>query len=129
MKKITLKQRYRDVLISYLHRTSKSNRHKRNKRKKVNLVEVLKFNHWVDKRMKQGVNMTIRNSKVVMTLPQIMNFSSDYELTNLYLTTIRKLASRKKRLKNAYRLSSVSFYNLESLSTSAALVLTAEISK
>lgn len=58
-----------------------------------------------------------------------MNFYLDYESTVLHISAIRKLSEKKKGLKRVLLLSSVNFDNLKKISTSAALVLTAELSK
>ncbi|WP_290262867.1 hypothetical protein [Simiduia curdlanivorans] len=61
-------------------------------------------------------------------LPEVMNFSSECDITIAYMNLIRQLAS--KRGKNfPGRLESVNFNGLRKISSSAALVLTAEMSK
>lgn len=57
-----------------------------------------------------------------------MNFSSDYEITAIHINAIRKLAPQV-RLSPSLTLALVNFDSLKSISTSAALVLTAELSK
>lgn len=58
-----------------------------------------------------------------------MNFSDNYEATAKYITAIRLLTDNPGKNKNRYRLSHVNFDNLQKISSSAALVLTAELSK
>jgi hypothetical protein len=129
MKKITSKRRKRDAWIAYLHRTSNSRSHKRNRRRKIINDEFLQLNAWIQQKSQEGLNITVRGTKVMLTLPETMNFSNHYELTTLYLTAIRKLAEKKRKSKDVFKLAAVYFDDLVELSTSAALVLTAEISK
>lgn len=58
-----------------------------------------------------------------------MNFSEYYDQTILYIHAVRKLGCIVGGPKGAYKLCEVDFSNLEKISTSAALVLTAELSK
>ena len=58
-----------------------------------------------------------------------MNFNDKYELTSMHIAAIRKLAENNSAPNKAYKLASVNFDNLKKISTSAALVLTAELSK
>lgn len=71
----------------------------------------------------------IDENKVVLYLPEIMNFSSEFDTTIKYIAAIRKLVKTHWIPKDAYRLSSVNFDSLREISTSAALVLTAELSR
>jgi len=67
---------------------------------------------------------------VTIHLPEVMNFCNEYEVTALYVAAIRRFTKRIWRLpRSAYRLKLVDFDNLKDISTSAALVLTAELSR
>jgi len=67
----------------------------------------------------------------VLVLPEKMNLSTHYEETALYFIFIRKMAEFQPLIPSpkAYRLRSVSFDDLIEISSSAALLLTAELSK
>ncbi|MEZ0174181.1 MAG: hypothetical protein AB9Q20_07690 [Candidatus Reddybacter sp.] len=65
----------------------------------------------------------------MITLPKVMNFSDHYEGTAVQINAIRKLAPQNRVFSNNLRLGQVNFDQLEAISTSAALVLTAELSK
>lgn len=58
-----------------------------------------------------------------------MNFSDQYEATVIILTAIRKLTTKNSENKKQYRLKQVNFDSLLKISSSAALALTAELSK
>jgi hypothetical protein len=87
-------------------------------------------NLWVDKVGINNVDLVIeKNNQVTIHLPEVMNFSTHYDTTVLVFTAIRNLVNVVFKPKKAYRLSSVNFEGLKTISTSAALVLTAELSK
>lgn len=71
---------------------------------------------------------------IIICLPENMDFSKNYDVTMQHLTVISKLVELVKKNKgralpkSSYNLVSVNFDNLKSISTPAALVLTAEIS-
>ncbi|MGY6481990.1 hypothetical protein [Vibrio parahaemolyticus] len=71
---------------------------------------------------------------IIICLPEHMDFSENYDVTMQHLTVISRLVELIKKNKgralpkSAYNLASVNFDNLKSISTPAALVLTAEIS-
>ena len=127
MKKITKKRRLRDVRLAYIHRIGKP-AHRRKKTQK-NLASWLLVNKWINDHMEKGLMVVLDNTKLTLHLPSLMNFSSAYEVTAMYMAAIRKLAEKKWLPRNAYRLVSVNFDALKKISTSAALVLTAELSK
>ena len=91
------------------------------------------FMTWLKTKINDGYQFQIdrsntRSAKVNITLPCNMNFSDDYEETTVYVTAIRKLAEvSTNSITKIYGF--VNFDNLSQISTSAALVLTAEISK
>lgn len=129
MKKITEKQRNRDVqrLIDLRNRPS----FKKNIRKKRNYNDIENSwkdnNTWIDENKNLNFEVNKRR-ELTLYLPSKMNFSSEYEVTTSNLIAIRKIAGIKKPGK-AYKLKNVNFDNLSEISTSAALVLTAELSR
>jgi len=129
MKKITSKQRKKDIRIGYLHRSGLSRKHKKLRNFDKKIRSSFKVNDWIQKNIQYGLNAYVSNHKVSLSLPKTMNFSSHYESTVLHLIAIRKLAAENCRSKLMFKLRAVNFDNLENISTSAALVLTAEISK
>ncbi|MTT52991.1 hypothetical protein F1529_10910 [Alcanivorax sp. VBW004] len=89
----------------------------------------LERNSWVDKKRKDGLNIEfLGTNKVSVILPEEMNFSTKYEETTLVIQSIRRLAEKVRSIKQ-YRLAKVDFSNLKKVSTSAGLVLTAELAK
>jgi hypothetical protein len=127
MKKISQKSRIRSVK-NFFKRIKKIGKNKNKKYKR--LKEIKQFNAAIEKRIYQGLNIELKNqNKLTIHLPSKMNFSTDYENTASYLSTIRKLCQKNKQFHGAYKLTYVNFDNLKSISTSAALVLTAELSR
>jgi len=152
VKRISVKQRLRDVTRSLKHRT------------KHWIVSTSPFVHigrdvygpinkLIEKEMKNGLihqcavpkkgkgpsPTNKRNKKkqykgIIICLPEHMDFSENYDVTVQHLTVISKLVELVKKNKGrplpraSYNLASVNFDNLKSISTPAALVLTAEIS-
>ncbi len=131
MKKISRKQREVDVRVGLLNRRPKNKNPRSNRASQLSCSGWQETNKWVDQKREDGLTYELINdNKLTLYLPETMNFSTHYELTAIYTTAIRKLASAKKILpRDAYRLRKVNFDNLISISTSAALVLTAELSK
>lgn len=96
-------------------------------------------NRWIDGAVDKGLiiekqfpldrNSSRHSNKLIVHLPAAMNFSDGYESTVLIVQAIRKLTSIKRLSKKAYKLAYVNFDKLQNISTSAALVLTAELSK
>ena len=126
MKKISRKARERDVLQAIRNRR-KSVRYKRSGgRSNDNLRNA---NNWILEHELEGVNVIFSGRKVTLVLPEEMNFSEEYELTTKNIIAIRKLTKRSLRLTKKFYLTSVRFDNLKSISTPAALVLTAELSR
>ena len=134
MRKITNKQRERDRRRSFQHRNSTRTR-------KPSLVFEGKFykngipgwartKKWVDNAIKDGLPARVnrRDKTVTITLPSAMNFSSHFKDTTSIMMAIRKLSNAPISRK-AYRLGLVDFKNLKQISSSAALVLTAELSR
>lgn len=129
MKKLSKKQRSIDVKIAILHRhQGKKQNNKINKSSSKS--RWLSRNIWFDNLIRSGLAITLSNNRdLIIYLPEEMNFSKNYEETILYITAIRWLAETIANPYKAYRLKSVNFNRLKNISTSAALVLTAELSK
>ena len=128
MKKITRKKRERDVQRGIKNRIKVPKNKK--SRKYTSIKDKSFVSNWLKKAMDRGLNAKIyKNRRVVLELPEKMNFYQDYELTTLHLMAIRHLSTKSRRSVKIHRLSSVNFDHLKSISTSAALVLTAELSK
>lgn len=128
MKKITEKQRYRDVLFGIkLRRIKKS--HTINKIQfHGNSWEYVR--NWIDEQITKGLKVKfLKKKNLNLILPEKMNFSDDYLITVQHITAIRKLSETTTSLSPTYKLGFVDFSNLKEISTSAALVLTAELSK
>lgn len=86
-------------------------------------------NDWLienDEKLNYSVN---HKNGVTLVLPPKMNLSVDYEQTALYLVAIRKLVKVRPIPASVCRLVSVDFGELEQITTSAALALTAELSR
>lgn len=129
MKKITRKERDRDILRAYFHRTGRDILVAGNT--KINPIsKASKINRWINAQIKNGLNCEIRkNRDLFLTLPTVMNFSSNYNRTMQAIQTIRHLTGRKIFNNQCYRLCFVDFSKIQYISASAALVLTAELSK
>lgn len=127
MKKYSEKERIFDVRLSLANRSQRVN----SRKKKRSMDSAWKgINRWLDRHSYNGLNVTFReDGGVVIRLPEEMNFSSNYDETTLNLLAIRKLSARRYLPRGAYKLASVDFDGLRRISTSAALVLTAELSK
>jgi len=89
----------------------------------------LKTKEWFERKSKEQLAFTIDKKSITLHLPEVMNFSTEYETTTTYITAIRLLTEQKTKTKRKYRLAHVNFDNLKKISSSAALVLTAELSK
>jgi len=87
-------------------------------------------NRWVLSQIKNGLNCEIkRNKDLYLTLPEVMNFSNNYHRTMQSILTIRYLTGRKRYPTHLFKLCFVDFSKIKYISASAALVLTAELSK
>lgn len=127
MKKITIRQRNRDVATSISHR--KQGTRQATKPKALTEAPAL-LNKWFDQKRAEGLHFEIGKKRALtILLPEKMNFSDQYEKTVVILTAIRKLITRSSDNKKQYRLKQVNFDNLLKISSSAALALTAELSK
>ncbi len=133
MKRITRRQRERDVIDGLSHRTGKRHLSDSRSRSRSNSKESnswVQRNKWIDERRNIDLNVSINNKRqVTIILPEKMNFSTQYEEIIVHISAIRKLTEVNQISNKAYRLVNVNFDNLMAISTSAALVLTAELSK
>jgi hypothetical protein len=87
------------------------------------------INLWVRPFIEKGVDISIDSkNRGTLTLPSEMDFYKNYECTALYMQAIRKFTKHRSESVSASRLVSVNFSSLNRISTSAALVLTAELS-
>ena len=130
MKKISAKQRSRDCRIAYLHRNQKPTPTTQEGEDTAVNSQWLQINNWIDNHRFVGLNALIdKRCNVTLKLPVVMNFSDHHETTALHIEAIRRLSGSRKTKRKAYRLVLVDFDNLRDISTSAALVLTAELSK
>lgn len=145
MKLLSRKQRERDVLRTFLERKGK-------KKYKSSLKIIYKsesspqwkgLNDWIKLEKSKGLQVapcSKANKKkgrnfLEITLPSRMDFFGNYDSTVQTLTAIRKLSDAfeqykgKKIPSKAFKIGTVCFDHLSHISTSAALVLTAEMSK
>jgi len=137
MKKISKKQRLADVnrnlqlrkVIRSTKTLQKCRKSRKKNRKSTNRFNWKMFNNWIDQLIdSNSINITkLKKNRLVLFLPKVMNFSDQYEATTLHINVIRKITSTTHI--NAYKLVSVRFNDLLECSTSASLVLTAEISR
>lgn len=144
MKKPTRKARLRDVKRTLKERIHKTVRlHSLLTAEEVELRGLWKgVNSWIDLERVKGLRVVSckkfkkppKNS-VSIILPEVMDFNEHYMSTVQCITAIRKLVNVYDSFKGqripskAYKLSNVDFDGLRRVSTSAAIVLTAEISK
>lgn len=126
MKKLSREQREIDVKTSIIHRQGVSKPKRR--RTFINFNNLV-VNDWIDSHRKRGLNVEFNRNKVTIVLPERLNFFHDYNSTALHLNAIRKLITNKSTSHKAYKLGKVKFDYLRAVSTSASLVLTAELSK
>ena len=132
MKKLTRKQWERDVRNGILHRKSiKTKKGKQKKRFHSGAASHGPIDQWLSDKIYRGdLGIEINKRRdISINLPERMNFSEDYENTAQYMIAIRKLSGLRPKKRKDHKLSSVNFDNLKTISTSAALVLTAELSK
>lgn len=126
MKKLSKRQWEIDVREGILLRQGRLKKRKSRRKSSDNNNDV---NQWIDAQIENGLNAVVNGNRVKIILPESLNFFHDYENTALHFNAIRKLTEKRRPSLNAYRLGSVDFDYLNSISTSAALVLTAELSK
>lgn len=126
MKKLSRKQRDIDVKTGLIHRQGVT---KSKRIRAFNNSNNLEVNNWIDIHRNRGLNVEFNKNKVTIILPERLNFFHDYKSTVLHLNAIRKLITNKSTSHKAYKLGRVKFDDLRTVSTSASLVLTAELSK
>ncbi|HGM5048797.1 TPA: hypothetical protein ACKP2I_001601 [Serratia marcescens] len=130
MRVITERQRLRDVLRTLRERRVGSRISCYCPNIKEDDPIATKVNKWVERERRRGLNIEITSGhRVSLKLPVKMNFSSEYDDTMRCITAIRIMSIRKGFPSHAYRLVFVDFSGLKEISTSAALALTAELSK
>lgn len=139
MKRTTRKQRHITKHYNFLYRTgvihwrrSKRGR-KKGKKGQLETSELLK-NIWkfVAEKRNQGLEIYVNTrNEVTVTLPEVLDLKDNYELTTLYFEVIRKLGAiaQYRGYRGALVLKSVNFDNIRRISSSAALRLTAELSR
>lgn len=130
MKKLSSKVRCRDVLRSIEHRRPLRSRQKR--RRLGALRSLFKSDSlWLDSLKAQGVIFERdRRNRIQLWLPEVMNLSDFYEETVRHINAIRHLVDvGYGRGLHRIHLEGVHFDKLCRISTSAALVLTAELSR
>lgn len=151
MKKLSKKQR-RNNVKRYRQNLSKSNKLQRrasrklksstyykSKRKVFNVKtsyikkkeEWKETKEWINGFIQKGLIKVIFVKKfhVSIVLPEKMDFNKNYEVTTIYMQLIRRLTSNINKRNRAYKLTFVNFEKLKVISSSAALVLTAELSR
>lgn len=144
MRKMSKKERNRDVLRELRNRLGdKVIRPHLNNSLTTDLVRYWKsHNRWIEDEMKNGLNVEQikvkgknKRGMLSIVLPSRMDFYQNYDQSIRTLTAIRKCTdlfskfSGKRIPSRAYKIGRVNFDNLRSISTSSALVLTAEISR
>jgi anti-sigma regulatory factor (Ser/Thr protein kinase) len=137
MKKITKKQRLRDVLAHIRRLKNHVRPIKHRPSRKLSKIDFQPLNDYLELEFKKGLrHQLVRNRKkgILINLPDEMDFELNKEETLQHLNVLSLLVkyigkNGGRRLpKGAYNLASVNFDSLKSLSTPAALVLTAELS-
>ncbi|MDT8879426.1 hypothetical protein RSO68_08090 [Halomonas saccharevitans] len=131
MKKYSKKQRQRDVRRTHLQRKLGYKFYTRSSRRKRALNEYMEktINQKIDRLVESGLKASItEKGRVFLTLPEKMNLSTHYDETMPYISAIRAL-SQNPRSRRYYRLAYVKFDALREISSSAALLLTSELSR
>lgn len=130
MKKVTRKARERNVRVALAHR--RGIRHFRGHEPSsgpAELQSARQSQRWILEQIHAGnLNAEFNDrGEVLLRLPEVMNFSTDYEATALYIRAIRDLAPSRNIFVKGLKLRIVIFDDLREISTSAALVLTSEM--
>lgn len=131
MKRCTERRRQRDITrIIQQRRLGKRYYIRDSRRKRKYKDEVTgQTKKYIDYLISRNLNIQISASgRATIYLPEIMNLSKEYENTMPYLNAIRAFSKLPWR-KNSYHLVSVNFDHLKKISSSAALLLTAELSR
>lgn len=131
MKKISFDHRLRDIRYSFLYRSGRIKKRTKGRGYYYD-ADWQKINHWIEQQSGKSLNVQLANRKkraLILTLPEEMDFSDHYDQTTQHINAIRILSDRKGFPDPSYKLAAVNFSQLKKISTSAALVLTAELSK
>lgn len=144
MRKITKKERIRDVLRNLSNRLNVPVATRNGGRELAPELESYwrAHNRWIEEEMNKGLNVEPikvhgrkKRGMLSIVLPNRMDFYQNYDQSIRTLTAIRKCTdlftkfNGKKIPSRAFKIGRVKFDNLRSISTSSALVLTAEISR
>lgn len=131
MKKSSWKQRERLVRLNVAYRHGRHKREHGHAPNNTNGTAYSKLEKWIVEKINNGEISATINSKrnVALILPSVMNFSTHCDETILYINAIRRLAPASSPYQQSLRLGFVNFEFLTNISSSAALALTAELSK
>ena len=132
MKRITKKQRGRDVFRSLKSRSKNCYENEVIPRSAANSDNEWKATkNWMVASQHGGLVYSVMDKKnsISLILPEEMNFSTHFDRTTVYILAIRKLINTSSTKKKSFKLRRINFDGLKSISSSAALVLTAEISR
>lgn len=134
MKKQSKLSRARDVLRGHLFRKRHIKIKKKKGASKGKSIETLRWEHniqWIERHHRAGNIYVERNKKrqVIVHLPEVLNFSSHYEQTATNFNVIRMLVTEPHNAANSLSLRYVDFEKVRKLSTSASIVLAAELSR
>ncbi|KIO38301.1 hypothetical protein [Shewanella sp. cp20] len=121
MKKITKKQRQRDVLYSLQLRKSYHPSKQSSKK-----GEILIANQWIKENQRFIRQLDKKRKTYSIEFPEEVNFSSAFVESVQPINAIRKLIELDSK---KHRLKSINMNNINGISTPASLVLTAEIDK
>ncbi|PHR52028.1 hypothetical protein [Cycloclasticus sp.] len=128
MKKVSKKQRMRDVQRELMRRRGVTrDLFCGNKATSSNVSQYIDKS-WLDENLGSVDVRVKKKNQITLSLPEVMNFSNEYEATVSNISAIRKLGGKSSNATH-YKLVTVDFDKLRKISTSAALVLTAELSK
>jgi len=128
MKKISKKERSLDVKRGLMHRQCGKGLRSSEKKEAPDSDSKGIGESWLHENL-NNLNIKVdKRNQITLFLPEVMNFSNEYEATALNINTIRILA-KNSNSKGHFKLVAVNFDQLYKISTSAALVLTAELSK
>jgi hypothetical protein len=129
LKKQSPSQRSLDVKAGYLVRNSRQN-HQSVEPDAVRKPDGISKDKRYFRKNKKLLKVDIDSrNRVEIHLPSKMNFSTEHESTIAHLMAIRRLVKRASYGSTKLRLKRVAFEELKEISTSAALVLTAELVK
>lgn len=134
MKKISKERRERDVLRNILFRRSYVKFRDKGPKNRGKGPETLRWKRniqWIEMQQSCG-NLNLERSKkrhVTIHLPRDLNFSNEHERTTINFNTIRMLVTEPQNASNSLQLKNIDFAEVRNLSTSASIVLAAELSR